>query len=291
MLTRSSDDSAALTNVQKLLLAAGAVICYGLWHALRTSLGLPTYPGITTSLTTQPFIAWAILIIGIPLISLLISTLVGRVRAEAGLFCCAIGLVSLPAHGGDIRNALLDAGSPAIYARLAIEAAVLGAIWIGASLLFERLAGKGLLAPSTNKSDEPDTLGDRLTVVVLQALAMLVVLMLLCQSPVKGQALATACLAGVVSSALIHQSHAVRGSVWYIAGTMLAGVIAYLYTGLFSAAGHQIGDVRGLLAGPSRVLPLHYATLGIAGAIFGYWTSITWHAAKKAKAAEAEAAA
>jgi len=289
MFTRPSDVSVAFTTAEKLLFGIGAVLCYGIWHALTTWLGLPAYARVSGSLMTQPVIGWVLVIVGIPVISVLISLLVGRVRCEAGLFCCAIGLITLPSHGGDIRNVLLDTGSAAIYTSLAIESAVLGVVWIGTSWIVDRLAGSGIVAEPV-PTDDPDTLGDCLTAVALQALATLVLLMLLCQSPLKGQTLASVCLASLIASTFIHQSYVVRGSVWYIAGTMLAGVIAYLYTGMFNPAGYLIGDVRGLLAGAARPLPLHYATMGVAGAIFGYWTSVVWHAAKKAKAIEAEAA-
>jgi hypothetical protein len=71
---------------------------------------------------------------------------------------------------------------------------------------------------------------------------------------------------------------------------MLAGVIAYLYTAMFNPAGHAVGEVRGLLAGAARPLPLHYASLGVAGTIFGYWSSVVWHASQKAKQEETAAA-
>ncbi len=280
-----------LTNLEKIMLGIAAVGCYGAWYGLTRALGLPAQPGFSTSLIASKSVAgFPMILIALPILTLLASILVGRIRFEAGLFCAAIGLVVLPARGGDIRMSLQQAGSPMIYTTLAIECAVLGLIVLGTYLLLMRITATGLIAPPLDPpDDDPDTTSDRTTVVITQALGTLIMLTILCQAPTKGQALASVCLGSMISAMIIHQIYVVRGSVWYIAGTMLAGVIAYLYTGLFSPAGYQIGEVRGVFAGAARPLPLHYATLGVAGAIFGYWSSLVWHAGKKQKLAEVSA--
>jgi hypothetical protein len=212
--------------------------------------------------------------------------LVGRIRFEAGLFCCLIGLITLPAHGGDIRNALLSNG-PGVYITLAIESLLLGISIIATCVILDRMRTGRLLAPPAIASEgDPDTMTDRITAVLVQALVTIALLTILCQSPAKGQTLATACMASMLAAMLVHQIYVVRGSIWYIAGTMLASVIAYIYTGLMSPGGAEIGATGGFVAGAARPLPLHYATLGCAGAIFGYWSSLVWHAAKKAKELE-----
>jgi hypothetical protein len=276
-----------LTATQKILLGVASVACLGIWYLLHTLVGIPVYPHFSAGiLSDKPVIGGALALIGIPVISVLASLIVGRVRFEAGLFCCLIGLITLPAHGGDIRDALLTHG-PGVYVSLAIESLLLGIGIIATCLILDRMRTSPLLAPPAVSSDaDPDTTSDRITAVIVQALVTLALLTLICQSPQKGQTLATAALASMLAAMLVHQIYVVRGSVWYIAGTMLASVIAYLYTGLFSPAGAEIGVTTGMTAGAARPLPLHYATLGCAGAIFGYWCSLIWHAAKKAKELE-----
>ena len=56
---------------------------------------------------------------------------------------------------------------------------------------------------------------------------------------------------------------------------MLCGLVAYGWTYLHPD-GYAIGDVGGLLAGPARVLPLHYASAGVAGTLYGYWIAQVW---------------
>jgi hypothetical protein len=237
-----------------------------------------------------PWIGIPALAVGMVAIAFLATLLVGRIRFEAALFCCAIGLVVIPARGGTIQDALLNAGTSSLHISLAIETALLGAIVVGTYLLMQIARPGYVLAPLQSSDADPDTTSDRVTVVVAQAVSTLVMLMIICQSAEKGQTLAGVCLGAMLAAMFMHQTYSVRGAVWYISGTMLAGVVAYLYTGLFSPAGFEIGEVRGLLAGAARPLPLHYASLGIAGAIFGYWSSTVWHAAKKARQAEAQTA-
>lgn len=280
-----------LTTAQRLLFTLVSLVCYGLWYLVLTSANVPAEHRISTSLLLkQPSYAIGLVVIGIPLLSVLSSLAVGRVRFEAGLFCALIGLVVLPARGGDIRNTLLEAGSGAVFIRLAIEsAALLGAI-VATYFILLRLEPTRLLAPREPQTDkDPDTLGDRVTAVIAQAVCTLIIAMLLGQSPAKGQALATACVAGLLSSMMIHQTYAVRGSIWYVSGTMLGGIAAYLYCA-YNPVGAQIGAVRGFASGAAQSLPLHYASLGAAGAIFGYWVSVIWRGAKLAKEAEAQTA-
>ena len=119
--------------------------------------------------------------------------------------------------------------------------------------------------------------------------ATLIFTMLIVQTPLKGQAIVGVGAAAMLAAMLSHYLYGVRGAAWYVAGTILAGVAGYLYN-YFNPAALAIGDAKGILAGPARVLPLHYATLGVAGAIFGYWTSTVWKVQAKQKSEHASAA-
>lgn len=276
-----------LSTPQKLALTIATIACFGIWYALHTLVGVPVYAQFSFGLLSdKPAVASLIVMLGVPLLTLVASLAVGRIRFEAGLFCALIGLITLPAHGGDIRSAVLTHGA-GVYIQLAIESLLLGISIIGTCVMLDRMRTSRLLTPPAVSTDaDPDTMSDRITAVIVQALVTIALLTILCQSPAKGQTLATACIASMLAAMLVHQIYVVRGSVWYLAGTMLASVIAYLYTGLMSPAGAEIGATSGFLAGAARPLPLHYATLGCAGAIFGYWCSLVWHAAKKAKELE-----
>ncbi len=271
-----------LTGLQKFLLFAGAVVCFGIWYVVSSQVHLPAVTGFSTSMIeSRPTFALITLAIGIPLLSIFASLIAFRVRTEAGLFCCAVGLSCLAVRSGDIRTILLTSGDSGIFMSYMIELAFLGVIILASYELLNKLSVVGLVAkPSEAPQDDPDTLADRLTTVIGQAICVLVLMMLLGQSAMKGQAMASICAAGVVSSLAMHQTYKVRSSFWYLIGTLLAGIVAYGYCYLYPE-GLAIGEIRGLLSGAGRSLPIHYASLGAAGTIFGYWTSLSWHAARK----------
>jgi hypothetical protein len=266
---------------EKLMLTAGVIICYGLWYLLLRSASIPAEPGFSASLLIdQPLNALVLVAVAVPLISVLISAIVARVRPDAGLFCALAGLIYLPAHGGDLRYVLLPAKGGSVYLVLAVELAILSAIVLATPLLLTRLSRRktGTAAPP-DAARSTESMSDRLTCVGAQTICTLAILMLLGQSSMKGQALWAVGAAGLLSTLAVHHAYRVLDSRWYLAGTFLAGIVAYIYTS-FRPAGMEIGDVRGLLAGAARALPLHYATAGAIGVLFGNWTIQVWHAPK-----------
>lgn len=264
-----------LINPQKVILAATAITAYVIARSVFGLFGLPSIPGISSLLLQdQPFYA-PVVAIGVLIgLTLLVRPFVGGIRHDAPLFCAAIGLLALPTHSGDARNALLDAGNAGVYVKMIIELAVLTVGLLTAYLALGRTTPPEIeqLDPVTVAAAEPqiDTAGDRLAAVGVQALVVIALLSLLGQSPSKGQALLAIAVSGGLAAWVSYKTRIVRGSVWYVAGTLLAGLIAYVWTGLHPD-GLPLGDTRGYLAGAARSLPLHYATAGVAGTIYGYW--------------------
>ncbi|GIW76372.1 MAG: hypothetical protein KatS3mg104_1435 [Phycisphaerae bacterium] len=280
-LSEKLTDANPLTTFQKVWLTVISLLCYGIWYTLHTRMGLPVYPGFSAGfLGDKPFIGSLLVLVGIPVVTCLASLVTGRIRFEAGLFCCTVGLISLSVHGGDVRQALLDNG-PVVYIRFALESVILGTSLVAAYLILQKRLPLGIAWRATEPdSPDPDTPSDRITVVVVQALVMMCLMTILCPSPQKGQALGMVGLSGALASMIVHHVYKVRSSFWYLCGTMLASIVAYLYTGLFSPGGASIGVTTGWVAGAARALPLDYASLGVAGTVFGYWTSRVWQESK-----------
>lgn len=263
-------DQPGFGTAEKLILTASAVAAYAVARVVLAVLGLPTVPGYSALLLGQSWYAWPAFTVLLFVLTLLARPLV-RVRFDAPLFCAATGLLALPTHGGDVRNALLDAGSPSVYLKMAVEQVLLAG-----SLLAAYAALYRPMTVSQVVVDEPEDLpSDRGWTVVTQGVITLTLLALLGLSPLKGQAILSAALAGGLGALITFRSQRVTGSVWYVAGLMASGVVAYLWT-YVRPDGYQIGDVSGLLAGPARVLPLHYVTAGVAGTLYGYWVARAW---------------
>jgi len=270
--------NAPLTTADKVVLTAVAIGCYVVWYYIYKTCGLPNIPQISSLLLHQGFVGVVVTAILMPVLAVTCTAGLGRIRPEAGVFCATLGLLALPTHGGDIRNALLDAGSYNVFLTMAIEQILLWII-VGGSLLAAESLGHRLHAKFT-ETEEGETTSDRLTVIGSQAAAVLILMAFVGQSPVKGQAMVGLGVAAMGSAILIHQSYKLAGAFWYVTGTMLAGLVAYLW-GRFIQSGADIGDVSGWLAGPARSLPLHYASIGVAGTIYGYWISMTWEETKQ----------
>ena len=56
-------------------------------------------------------------------------------------------------------------------------------------------------------------------------------------------------------------------------GPLLTGVIGYALAAMGQVSNLNIGLPTGTVAALARPLPLDYASVGIAGAILGYWMS------------------
>ena len=269
----SSEAHGVIGTRQKFTLWGAALILFVACGWILSFFGLPAIPHISSLLTHgQPF--YAIVIVGIVyvLAAIIARPTVGGIRPDAALFCAAIAMLALPTRGGDIRNALLDSGSPSVFIAMTIELIVLSGFVLLASLISRP-------KPIVTGTAQADSTNDRLTVVGVQALAMLILLSLIGQSPLKGQSITCAAAAGLIATLIVHQSYRVTGSICYLAGTLLAGVVAYVWS-YFNHAALPLGDTSGLLAGAARSLPLHYATAGVAGTIYGYWISGSWIAPK-----------
>lgn len=271
-----------LTNADKALLGATAVAGYVIARMVFSAVGVMPIPGVSGALlvggagsTAIGLLTVAVVFVGV---TLLARPIVKRVRTDAPVFCAAVALLALPTHGGDLRNVLLDAGGQGVFLTLAVELLLLTIVvaiaYVAAGV--SRVSVPQLDAADTAGSPpviedgDLDTATDRLAAVAIQTIVTLGLLSLLGQSPVKGQALLGVALAGGLAGWMTYKARRVRGSAYYVAGTLLAGVVAFVWT-RFAPDGTAIAEAKGALAGAARSLPLHYATAGVAGTLYGYW--------------------
>ncbi|MGN6505072.1 MAG: hypothetical protein ACTHM6_05855 [Tepidisphaeraceae bacterium] len=268
-----------LGNGQQLLLWGLGLVAFVVLRWVFAALNIPALPHESSLLTVdQPFYAIILAGLGLVVVAAAARPLVARVRSDAPLFAATLGLLAIPTRGGDIRNALLDASSAGVFLQMGFELLLLWCfVTIASYVSRPRLAG---VAPA-----ERDTVADRLTAIGAQGLATLVLLTLIGQSPLKGQAIVGVGVAGLLATLIVHQSYRVAGSICYVTGTMLAGLAAYLWC-FFHPAGLALGDTSGLFAGAARSLPLHYATAGVAGTLYGYWIGGSWHASDETDSPE-----
>ena len=167
---------------------------------------------------------------------------------------------------GTIQSVLFESdGSQIVYLRLIFEILILSAFLVGIWFLLCKFDGSIKTAPEDSK------ILNNLTATVAQTAATAVLIMVLCQSEAKNQCLASVGLASVAGSMLAYKYAPTRPSIWYWIGPPLAGVIGYALASLGQDANLTIGLPTGTFAALARPLPLDYASVGVAGAILGYW--------------------
>jgi hypothetical protein len=249
-----------------LTIAAGAACL--IFAIGAQQFGLPILPGFDGSVLAQPASLVALVVIAMMLAgSTLVGTIIARtVHFEAGLFSAAFGLMVLSLRCGTIQSVLFESGgSQMVYLRLVFELILLGAILVG--IWFALCKFQGLQAPD---KEEPSTVNN-LTATLAQTASTAVFILLFCQSEAKNQCLASVGLASLIGSMLAYKYAPTRPSIWYWIGPLIVGVIGYALAALGQDANLNIGLPSGTFAALARPLPLDYASVGVAGAIMGYW--------------------
>lgn len=276
----------------RLLLVLGVAATATLFWVVGRIFGIPHHPSFEASLMFQPAPARALLVTGLTLMAGagIATVIAGTVRFDAGLFGAAGGLAVLSLRGGPARYVLMGFSGPGGYLLLTIELLLLfafaGLAWYGLWLLHRR----GKLLGDVSRDGLQDivtTPRDKIFALATQSIVMAVVVLLVAQTDEKKQVLAAVGIGAVAGSMIAYAFSPVRPSVWYWAGPLVVGTVGYLATFLASDAGlWRLGMVEGLFGALARPLPLDYASVGIAGAIFGYWSGRRAHRTKQAAAAE-----
>jgi hypothetical protein len=214
-------------------------------------------------------------------IVLALATVIGTALTSwrwflAGLFSACLGASAWAVGGGILGEVLFSATSPSVFLVLAVEQILLAggvaALW----LLLWRFQENQLLLikkPELTEEDAPAT-GDPIFAITTQTLAMGIIVLLLAATDNFKQVALSVFIAGACATALAQslQKKAAKLGRWYWAGPLLVGLIGYVGC-YFSSHGWEIGQPIGAFAPLARPLPLCYVTYGMAGTIFGYWTT------------------
>ena len=250
--------------------------------------GIPADYGHDASLLRQAGRGSVMLVVGaLIFITTLIGTLVvGRVRADAGVFCAALGLMALSLRGGSVFYSIVGQ-SRAVFYQLGMELILLFALLAGAWWVANRMTAAGLARRDPDFEPDDDlSLDQKLIATATHVCAMATLVLVTCQSSDKGQALASVGVASLLASVIAGMIAPTRPSFWYWAGPLIVGLLGYV-TSSFNSTGLPIGQPRGYFANLARPLPLDYASTGTAGAMLGYWLARAWHREREHAAAAA----
>ncbi|HEX8522492.1 MAG TPA: hypothetical protein VF669_09575 [Tepidisphaeraceae bacterium] len=278
----------------RTLLTVGAVISYALFLALSFVFSIPARTGFSASLMQQPWPHVVFLLtVVVFVLALGISALITNVvHYEAGFYCACIGLAAFSIRGGPIRYTLMSANGPSIFIALLIELLVLFSILYLGWLVLQILSANNLVLQESQRAPLPprdeDTLPSQGPLsLVSTSMAMIFLMLLLCQTDRKVQVLASVGLSAFLATLAAHSIFPSRPSFWFWLAPLVTGLLGYICA-YFGDGPWTTGDVYSIapgMAALARPLPLDYATAGPVGALLGYWTSRRWHAIREAEAA------
>jgi hypothetical protein len=259
--------------VARTALTLAAIINCAIFVWICSIFDLPQLRGFDGSLVHQPSPAAALLVVAVLVLgTTLVGTVVaGAIHFEAGLFAAAIGLMTISERCGTMQAVLLETGGNAsVFVGLITELLILGVLLVAAWFML-RAVDKGLHGADETPASEPQTAMHRLTATLVQAAITAAGVMIMCQSEAKNQCLASVGIASLVGSALAYKYAPTRPSIWYWIGPLIVGVVGYAIAAMGYDDHLNIGIPMGFFAPLARPLPLDYASLGVAGAILGYW--------------------
>jgi hypothetical protein len=291
---RGWKSSGAMARAALIVACAIDLILFGVG---ANHFDLPGLKGFDGSLMLSRAGFVGLLVIGVLFIAAtLIGTVVaGAVRFEAGVFAAAVGLIAVSVRGGTMLTTLQQtSGSQGVFFSLAFELLVLGVIvGIGWMLLW-RIALAGFVRPAEQNlrqeplDEENSSLVAGLTATAGQIVVTGLIVLFLCRSEQKNQALASVAAASFLGTVAAYKFAPARPSFWYWSGPILVGIIGYVMQGMTSDPWVVLGIPSSTFAGLVNPLPVDYAGAGVAASILAYWVMRTPDQPEVEESAETE---
>lgn len=278
----------SLRRWTQFLVGCMIALCFTVfWHG-GVLLGVPSQMHEEGSLLQQSGTGRSLIaLVGVAVLfsgcAMLADAVLRRRWFLAGLAAPCAGLTAWSDRGGPMHEVLFYAESRGIFVRMALELVLMSAIvalfwnffWLRGA---DRLDAKTEVviprsAKSQRKSEEKPSLAMAL---LAQCIVMAAIELLLVQTDVKKQVLASVFIAGLAGTSVAESYFADRRTArWYWVGPIVVGVIGYLAIMFtiqkWSDGNRLIDDLT--FAALARPLPLDYASAGMFGALMGYWMS------------------
>jgi hypothetical protein len=259
----------------RTLLIVGSAASYWMFSVVARLFSYPIRPGYEGSLLLQPSPLVLLIMTAVVLLAcvLVTSFFAGIVHYEAGLFCACVGLAALSVRGGPMRYVLMASPGNGIFMKLMIELVLLFVcVWIGWLVLLQ-LRNMNLLKGEPAIEEDADVVpAQGFMALGGQVVIMIVLMLIMTQTDKKSQAVWSVALSAFLAAWGTHSLFPARPSAWFWTGPLIVGFIGYMLA-MFGGNGLPGGAVGGLLPALARPLPLDYASVGVAGSIFGYWMS------------------
>ncbi|HTW95095.1 MAG TPA: hypothetical protein VMD30_09895 [Tepidisphaeraceae bacterium] len=256
----------------RMIMAILVLACCALVWWVSVITGVPQDLNVSGSLLLQAHPVWAVFIAAVCLfVCLFISGWLAKFAyEESGLFVATFALMVIAGRAGAMRYVLFSAPYPGTFLLMAFELLLLYA-WVALAWYVLRL-----VVPLSVH----DSIGNGVSVMLVQAVVMAACITFLAMSDLPGQAIMAVAVGALAGSMVAHLTFPVENDIWYWLGPLLVGLVGYLMAWQ-NPAGLQIGFPQGALGALARPTPLAYASAGPAGAILGLWTARPWQEPKE----------
>jgi hypothetical protein len=274
-----------------LALLVSATLAFAGFWGIGHVIGFPEFRGHNASLLIQPLPAATVLavMLGVVLFTAIGSLLSGRLRYDAGWGVTVLGLYALRLRGGPIATTIADR-PPTVFITLLMELAVLTAILGIAWGILHTLRERGSAFPSLRRFLElpeattrladrkaaAETLDQKMLALALTTATMAVFMMILCRTGNRAQVFFAVGISAYLAVWIAHSFIPTRPAAWFWGGVALCGAVGYAWASFASSPAElAIGQPGGFLAPLARPLPMDYASIGVAAALWRYVQSRT----------------
>ncbi|MFT3785462.1 MAG: hypothetical protein QM770_04770 [Tepidisphaeraceae bacterium] len=269
--------------IDKLRGYASWVLALVIGYAVSLALGVPDQPGFSASLLQQHNVALALVAVIVAMVAsyAVAWVIAGRLNADLPLASAALSLVPFSMRAGPTFYVLKLSGQRGVYLTLAIETAILFALFVGlwfATSPLRKYAATPAIGPvDPKKLDDPtddptrdEPIDQKLLALLSQAIMMAFVVLLVARADARQQALFAVLLGSTAAAWCAHRFIPAGSAIFFWLGPAAVAIVGYL-SGYFSGApGIEIGDAQHYFAALARPLPVDYVSTGIAGAIWGF---------------------
>jgi hypothetical protein len=240
------------------------------------ALSIPANPGFNASFMAQPSAPLAFAAAGIA------SVLAGAIGfalnrptdPNVAVKCAAVALLPMTWRGGTIFATITQSPGASVWYGLAIELALLGGFLAALAAVLGRMVPEPRIDIKNPDPDDdprkPEPLDQCLLAVAAHAAVMLPIMAVMVQGPNKRQALAGVLIGSVLGAMAAHKFVPARPAVWFVIAPTLLGILGYVTAGLAGSPGQAIGEPQHYFGFLARPLPLDYASMGVAGGLWGY---------------------
>ena len=259
----------------RLAVAVAMVLCMVACLTVSRATLVPVPAMFEASLLRQPSPVMAMLVVAISFLgcAALVSVALGRWRPEAGLFTAAVGVAVYAIRGGSMTQTLQYADGRSVFLQMLVELVLLYGVVVVAAMIGCKFSGnRAAVTNDDPEESERNSLNQNLLAIAVQVVVMGIVLMMLGQGESKKQAMWAVGLAAYVGAVGAHWAFPIRRGEWLAMGPLFVGMVGYAMAFVRPPL-IAIGIVQQPLATP---LPLHYVSMGIAGALLGHWMSRKW---------------